>query len=163
MNKERAYVQLVSKLLGVEFDTIWQRHKRLLIKKAIAWAVGIFIVLAALFYVWRTNQPVDVEIRINEASVHNEQLPPLKDAIVTMTLENETKTDTIPSLDEVGLFTNIPHRFINKEVRIQVACQDFLPLDTTIQLSEAVTINLYRDAKVYGDIHCILFDGSRDN
>ena len=62
MNKERAYVQLVSKLLGVEFDTIWQRHKRLLIKKAIAWAVGIFIVLAALFYVWRTNQPVDVEI-----------------------------------------------------------------------------------------------------
>ena len=62
MNKERAYVQLVSKLLGVEFDTIWQRHKRLLIKKAIAWAVGIFIVFAALFYVWRTNQPVDVEI-----------------------------------------------------------------------------------------------------
>ena len=163
MNKERAYVQLVSKLLGVEFDTIWQRHKRQLIKKAIAWVMGIIIVLAALFYVWHINQPVDVEIRLNEASVHNEQLPPLKDAIVTMTLENETKTDTIPSLDEVGLFTNIPHRFINKEVRIQVACQDFLPLDTTIQLSEAVTINLYRDAKIYGDIHFILFDESRDN
>ena len=28
LNKERAYVQLVSKLLGVEFDSIWQRHKR---------------------------------------------------------------------------------------------------------------------------------------
>ena len=163
MNKERAYVQLVSKLLGVEFDTIWQRHKRQLIKKAIAWVVGILIVLAALFYVWRTNQPVDVEIRLNEASVQNEQLPPLKDAIVTMTLENETKKDTIPSLDEVGLFTNIPHRFINQEVLIQVVCQDFLPLDTTIQLSTAVTLNLYRDAKVYGDIHFILFDESRDN
>lgn len=33
MNKERAYVQLISKLLGVEFDAIWQRHKRLLIQK----------------------------------------------------------------------------------------------------------------------------------
>ena len=163
MNKERAYVQLVSKLLGVEFDTIWQRHKRQLIKKAIAWVVGILIVLAALFYVWHINQPVDVEIRLNEASVHNEQLPPLKDAIVTMTLENETKTDTIPSLDEAGLFTNIPHRFMNKEVRIQVVCQDFLPLDTTIQLSTAVTLNLYRDVKIYGDIHFILFDESRDN
>ncbi len=150
MNKERAYVQLVSKLLGVEFDTIWQRHKRLLIKKAIAWAVGIFIVLAALFYVWRTNQPVDVEIKLNEASVHNEQLPPLKDAIVTMTLENETKTDTIPSIKDASLFTNIPHRFINQQVRIQVACQDFLPVDTTLLLAEEVTLNLYRDAKVYG-------------
>ena len=163
MNKERAYVQLVSKLLGVEFDTIWQRHKRLLIKKAIAWAVGIFIVFAALFYVWRTNQPVDVEIKLNEASVHNEQLPPLKDAIVTMTLENETKTDTIPSIKDASLFTNIPHRFINQQVRIQVACQDFLPVDTTLLLAEEVTLNLYRDAKVYGDIHFILFDESRDN
>ena len=140
MNKERAYVQLVSKLLGVEFDTIWQRHKRLLIKKAIAWAVGIFIVFAALFYVWRTNQPVDVEIKLNEASVHNEQLPPLKDAIVTMTLENETKTDTIPSIKDASLFTNIPHRFINQQVRIQVACQDFLPVDTTLLLAEEVTL-----------------------
>ena len=163
MNKERAYVQLVSKLLGVEFDTIWQRHKRLLIKKAIAWAVGIFIVFAALFYVWRTNQPVDVEIKLNEASVHNEQLPPLKDAIVTMTLENETKTDTIPSIKDASLFTNIPHRFINQQVRIQVVCQDFLPVDTTLLLAEEVTLNLYRDAKVYGDIHFILFDESRNN
>ena len=163
MNKERAYVQLVSKLLGVEFDTIWQRHKRLLIKKAIAWAVGIFIVFAALFYVWRTNQPVDVEIKLNEASVHNEQLPPLKDAIVTMTLENETKTDTIPSIKDASLFTNIPHRFINQQVRIEVVCQDFLPVDTTLLLAEEVTLNLYRDAKVYGDIHFILFDESRDN
>ena len=163
MNKERAYVQLVSKLLGVEFDTIWQRHKRLLIKKAIAWAVGIFIVFAAMFYVWRTNQPVDVEIKLNEASVHNEQLPPLKDAIVTMTLENETKTDTIPSIKDASLFTNIPHRFINQQVRIQVVCQDFLPVDTTLLLAEEVTLNLYRDAKVYGDIHFILFDESRNN
>jgi len=30
LNKELAYVQLISKLLGVEFDAIWQRHKRLL-------------------------------------------------------------------------------------------------------------------------------------
>ena len=46
----------------------------------------LLLFLAALFYVWRTNQPVDVEIKLNEASVHNEQLLPLKDAIATMTL-----------------------------------------------------------------------------
>lgn len=158
LNKERAYVQLVSKLLGVEFDTIWQRHKRQLIHKAIAWTVGILIVLAALFYVWHVNQPVDVKMRLNEASVHNSQLPPLKNAVLTMMLDNETKTDTISSSNEATLFTNIPHRFINHEVRIQVTCQDFLPLDTTLLLSKEVTLNLYRNAKVYGDIRFRLWN-----
>ena len=37
---------LVSKLLGVEFDAIWQRHKRLLIQKMVAYAVAILAVLA---------------------------------------------------------------------------------------------------------------------
>ena len=32
MDKQRAYVQLISKLLGVEIDAIWQRHRRLLIQ-----------------------------------------------------------------------------------------------------------------------------------
>ena len=87
MNKERAYVQLISKLLGVEFDAIWQRHKRLLIKKAVAWTIGIIAVLSALIGVWVTNQPVDVEVCLNEVSVHNDNLPPLENAIVTMTLD----------------------------------------------------------------------------
>lgn len=33
LNRERAYVQIVTKLLGVEFDSIWQRHKRMLWQK----------------------------------------------------------------------------------------------------------------------------------
>ena len=37
LNRERAYVQLVSKLLGVEFDAIWQRHRRLLIQKTVGY------------------------------------------------------------------------------------------------------------------------------
>lgn len=158
LNKERAYVQLVSKLLGVEFDAIWQRHKRQLIQKAFAWVVGILLVLATLFYVWRVNQPVDVSMRLNEASVHNDQLPPLKDAVVTMTLDNETKTDTIHAMDEAVLFTNIPHRFINQKVRVQVECQDFLPVDTTIVLTEESLVDIRRNPVVYGNIHFRLWN-----
>ena len=36
LNKERAYVQLISKLLGIEFDNIWKRHRRLLAQKITA-------------------------------------------------------------------------------------------------------------------------------
>lgn len=158
LNKERAYVQLISKLLGVEFDAIWQRHKRQLVQKAIAWTVGILMVLASLFYVWRTNQPVEVTMRLHEASVHNDQLPPLKDAVVTMTLDNETKTDTIHSMDASALFTNIPHRFINNKVRVKVSCQDFLPVDTTIILTQEAVVSIHRNPAVYGNIHFHLWN-----
>lgn len=152
MNKERAYVQLISKLLGVEFDAIWQRHKRLLIQKTIAWTIGIIVVLAALIGVWFTNQPVDVEVRLNEVSVHNDNLPPLKDAVVTLTLDNETKTDTIRSLETATIFTNIPHRFVNNKVRVRVDCLNFLPVDTNILLSRTFAIDIRRDPSVYGSL-----------
>lgn len=152
LNKERAYVQLVSKLLGVEFDAIWQRHKRLLFRKALAWFFGIAAVIAALVAVWIGNQPFDTTVRLNEASVHNDQLPPMHDAVVTISLDNESKSDTILSIDQTGRFTNIPHRYLEKEVQMSFACPDFLPLDTTLLLNRDVTFNIHRDPKVYGQV-----------
>lgn len=166
LNKERAYVQLVSKLLGVEFDAIWQRHKRILINRAIAWFLGIVAVLAALWAVWAANQPFDAKIHLNEASVHNDQLPPLQNAVVTLSLDNESKSDTILSIDESGKFTNIPHRYLDKKVRMTFAClnfpYDFLPLDTTLVLSRDVTLNIYRDPMVYGDVKFAIWSPSNE-
>lgn len=158
LNKERAYVQLVSKLLGVEFDAIWQRHKRLLLQKIIAWAIGIIAMITALVSVWVTNQPVDVSIKLNEASVHNSQLPALKDAVVTMTLDNEVKTDTLRSLDNAITFTNIPHKYLGKEVHVTVTCPDYLPCDTTLVLTKDAVLNIRRDPHVYGDVHFRLWN-----
>lgn len=152
MNRERAYVQLITKLLGVEFDTIWQRHRRLLIEKIIVWTVGIAAVLAALASVWMANQPIDVDVHLKEMSVHNEQLPPLKNATITISLDNETKTDTIEHLDEYATFTNVPHHFMNKDVHITVSAKDFHRVDTTLLLSKDMQLNIYRDTDVYGKV-----------
>ena len=152
LNKERAYVQLVSKLLGVEFDAIWQRHKRILIHRAIAWFLGIVAVLVALWAVWAANQPFDAKVHLNEASVHNDQLPPLKDAVVTLTLDNESKSDTIAAIDNKGVLTNIPHRYLGKQVKLTFACHDFVALDTTITLDRDVTLDIRRDPAVYGNV-----------
>lgn len=158
LNKERAYVQLVSKLLGVEFDAIWQRHKRLLMQKIIAWAIGIIAMIAALVSVWAINQPVDVKMQLSEASEHNSQLPQLKDAVITMTLDNEVKTDTIHSLDNVVTFTNIPHQYLGKEVHVTANCANYLPIDTTFTLTKDVVLNIRRDPSVYGDVHFRLWN-----
>ena len=158
MNKERAYVQLISKLLGVEFDAIWQRHKRLLIQKTIAWTIGVIVVLAALIGVWLNSQPVDVEVQLNEVSIHNDNLPALKDAVVTILFDNKTEVDTIPSLETNKVFTNVPHRYLNKEVRIKVSCRDFMDVDTTVVLTKDVVLNVHRDSSVYGNVHFRLWN-----
>lgn len=158
LNKERAYVQLVSKLLGVEFDSIWQRHKRLLIRRTIVWFLGVLAMLAALVAVWVANQPFDVTVRLNEASVHNADLPPLHEAVVTLSLDNESKADTITAIDGNGLLTNIPHRYMNQQVNMTFTARDFLPMDTTIALDREVTLDIRRDPEVYGHVRFGLWD-----
>ena len=158
LNKERAYVQLISKLIGVEFDAIWQRHKRQLIRHSLLWAAGGLVVLATLIGVGKANRPFDSEIRLDEASIQNTQLPPMRNAVVTLSLDNETKTDTIPSMDAATVFSNIPHRFLSKPVHVNVACPDFLDTDTTLVLTRQTVLSLRRDPSVYGDIHFRLWD-----
>ena len=158
LNKERAYVQLVSKLLGVEFDAIWQRHKRQLIRNIIAWAIGALIVLATLIGVWLSSQPVDIEVRLNEATVHNDNLPPLENAVITMMLDNEIKVDTVRSLDSGTIFKNIPHRFINSEVCVRVECQNYLTTDTIMVLSDHLSVDVRHDPEVFGRVRFRLWN-----
>lgn len=162
LNRERAYVQLVSKLLGVEFDTIWQRHRRQLIRKIIAYSLFAIVTLAAIIGIWATNQPVDVTTRLAETSLHNDNLPPMKDAVVSITLDNETKTDTIRTMESAVVFTNIPHQFLDNEVRFSVTCRDFISLDTMVILSKDVVLNMRRDPSVYGDVHFYIWDSQNE-
>lgn len=158
LNRERAYIQLITKLLGVEFDSIWQRHRRLLRQKIAIWCWGAFAVLAALIGVGITNQPIDVEVSLNETTPHNKHLPPLKDAIVTLRLDNETKTDTLPSLDNKALFANIPHSFIGKRACVKIECKDWLPVDTTFILTKNPIINIARNPECYGNVKFLLWN-----
>ena len=159
LNKERAYVQLISKLLGVEFDSIWRRHKRLLVRKIAAWAMGSTAVIVAMIGIWKNaNQPFDVEIRLVEKSYHNDQLPSLKNAIVKMALGNEEKEGVISSLDSSVIFSNIPHQLLNKHARFMVTCRGFKDVDTVVTLNQSVILNMRRNPDFYGDVHFWLWD-----
>ena len=162
LNRERAYVQLISKLLGVEFDAIWQRHKRLMVRKAILWTIGAIVIIATMFGIWKTNQNFDVEIHLNETSVHNNNLPPLKDAIVTLRLNNETKRDTIRSLDSCVVFYNISHCYLNKEVSISISCPTFLDSNVVVPLLRNMTLDISRDKHYYGDVSFRLYNPSAE-
>ena len=158
LNRERAYVQLVTKLLGVEFDSIWQRHKRLLVKKIVTWTMGVFFVVATMIGVWQNSQPIDVVVSLQEVTPHNKNLPPMKDAVVTLSLDSETKRDTVKTLDGVAHFPNVPHRYLGMKAHVTFTANDFLPVDTTVILQEHTTVRVFRNTSVYGNIWFRLWD-----
>lgn len=162
LNRERAYVQLISKLLGVEFNYLWNRHKRQLIEKAIAWAVGALAVIAAMIMIWKNNQPFDTAVTLEETTVHNPNLPPMRDAVITMYLEGETKTDTIRREGDAVEFVNIPHKYLGKDVRFTFACADYMPVDTTLSLTRDMALKISRDPAVYGNIRKKLWDWKKE-
>ena len=162
LNRERAYVQLISKLLDVEFDSIWKRHRRILTQKIIAWAMCMALILLSITGVWAGSRPVDVTVRLNETSYHNDHLPPLKDAVVTMELDNEVKTDTISALDDQLVFSNIPHKFLNRPVRVSVqADYGYFPVDTVMILRKELIVDMCRDSIYYGNIRFRLLSYER--
>lgn len=158
VNRERAYVQLVTKLLGVEFDSLWQRHKRLLRRRCILGTIAVVAVFAAIIGVWRANQPVDVSVRLQEVSTHNDHLPPLRNAVVSITLNNEIKRDTLNDINDMAHFANIPHSAVGQPVRITMVCGNWLTLDTTMTLTEELLLSIKRNPIPYGNVILTLWD-----
>ena len=160
LNRERAYVQLVTKLLDIEFDSIWQRHRRLLIEKTIAWCVGTVAVLSALYGAWVINRPVDVSVGLREVSAANASLPSLKDVKVTLTLGDDKITKVISDINETAVFPNIPRKELGTEVRVTIT--DSLNLynrrDTTLLLTASMTLDISRNPRQYGFVKFRLID-----
>lgn len=158
LNKERAYAQLISKLLGVEFDAIWQRHRRRLIKQTIAWVLGCLAIIAALLGVWFVNQPFTATVKLNEASAVNNELPPLENAVITMTLDNESKSGTLATIGDKVEFANILHKYMGKEVHMTFVGTGYFPLDTVLALGRNMTLDIRRDTAVYSNVRFGLWD-----
>lgn len=127
-----------------------RKRKRLNRRFFSALSVAIAIMCMAVWYFQYRH--VSVHVSLNEASIHNNNLPPLKDAIVTMILDNGDRRDTISSLNEAIAFSDIPNRYIGKNVHIGVNCPDFLRIDTTLILTSNIILDIYRDKSVYGNI-----------
>lgn len=158
LNREFAYVQLITKLLGIEVDSVWQRHKRQLLEKCIYWFIGILCVIGIILYVWIINKPVDISVSLTESGTLKRNLPPLKDATISIKVGNEVKFGTIPAIEDVAYFLNIPQKYMGNRAHIIVKCKDYLPVDTNVILNKNIYIPMNRDKQVYGRVHFRLWN-----
>lgn len=161
-NPERAFIKCVASIIDMPFDNLWDRfgkeQKRKSRLRRLYVAIAVIAACLVGIATWFYTLPVDVTIGLNETSVHNDKLPPLENAEITMTVDNVTVKDTIASIDDFALFEKRPHSDIGKEAHILFRCQNWLTTDTNIVLSKMTTINICRDPHPYGDIQFRLWN-----
>ena len=158
--QEQKMKEIADKTIREVEESEKRKRKRLKNRIKLSLAFLIFLLSVSLWYF--LYQPQNVRVRLHEASIQNDNLPPLRNAIVTMTLSDGDRIDTINSLAQDIAFTGIPKRFIGNKVHIGVECQDYKSIDTTIVLSLDNVLNIYRNDSLYGKIHFRLWNADKE-
>ncbi len=108
VGRQKAFVKLVSKMLDMDFDVLWQRHKRQVRNRMIATAVFLSVLLALLYYL---AVPLSIHLTINDEEHY---LPMPESAIVTV-----CGTDyQLSSIDTTLVVDNIPGYFRGRKIDV---------------------------------------------
>ncbi|MBQ3787575.1 MAG: toll/interleukin-1 receptor domain-containing protein [Bacteroidales bacterium] len=159
LNRERAYIQLITKLLAIEFDNLWHRHRRRQRGRAALCFFGFALAAASTALLVRSNGTTDVHVSFREATPHNASLEPRRDAVVRLWLDGEERRDTLHcESDSVAPFAMVARRMLGKEVRVTFECFDFESIDTVMPLSEQMVLPYRRDANLFGHVEFTLVD-----
>lgn len=162
LNIERAYIQLISKLLGLEFDSLWQRHKRFMRQKIAALGIGILLLASLWYFTVQSILPFTGEVFVKEVSVINTDLPTYDGGVITVYMGEEMLSDTISYESSKGIFTRIPKRYNKEEVRVSFQHPDYLTTDTLMNLKEVCELEIRRNPDVYGKVRFRLWSLSAE-
>lgn len=104
VNRDRAYVQLITKLLDIEFDQIWQRHRRQKISQVAVASCSVLITAGLMLFAVNNARPFNSSLDIFEASNPVKGLPQLEEVVAVMYLDDDVRRDTISSFSEDAIF-----------------------------------------------------------
>lgn len=157
-SRQAAVVDIVATMLGVRFDMMWDRYRRFKRRQLTAFTMAAMVVVGAFAMLWKMMLPVDVSICVSEATPVNKDLPPCRNIVVNLYLDNEQKTDTIASIDDTLWLHNIPRKYIGQTTRIELFANEYKPVDTTLVLQRDLSLRMQRDASIYGHVRFSLVD-----
>lgn len=167
LNRERAYVQLITKLLGIEFDDIWQRHKRLVAEKIATLTVVMVATVTIFTWALMANMSVDVTVRLEEATPKNVNVPQLSDAELTLTVGDYERTERITSVDGGATFIKVPRSLLGQSAKLKFVdfpdtpdAMNYYPREVELKLEKSMTLAIRRDTIKYGRLRAKFIDSN---
>ena len=147
-SKEKAFIRVVSRILGLTFDDLWKRHKRETLKNRLIQTISSVVILFAFYWF---AVPVSLKIHI-EDEIHNLPIP------------NEIQIqvgDTdyiIHEIDSVLDIKDIPGIMRGREIPVKFSAIYYDSINTKSNLN--LGINNKINLKVKRDDSFALFSGS---
>jgi diphthamide synthase (EF-2-diphthine--ammonia ligase) len=166
IKKQKAFIHVVSKLLDVSFDTLWQRQTRRIISNLVMSSFLCIIVtavtIAASYYQYKINKSFDARIQVREASYHNPSLP-FENGKIFLCYDRDTlESKRIDHYSDTAIFNNIPGAFFGKKTFIRFRMTGFQPLDSLVILKKEITLFIKRNDR-FGMIKGCIKDYSGNN
>ena len=128
VGREKAFVRVVSRMLGVSFDELWKRHERERRKRIFAWSIGTPIATALLYYF---AIPVSLDIKVVDDYHH---LPMPDDAIMVVA----NAEYPLSRLDTIITINTIPGYYRGRKVPITFSSTYYKPIDDEIRIGLGV-------------------------
>lgn len=155
IKRERAFIRVVSALLKVSFDSLWQRQKRRIIKRRITTLALIFLIIALLigvsFYQEKANQPFEVRISLLEVTPRNSNLP-FENGRIYLCYDNDTLVSKyINRYDDVAEFAHIPGKYRGKPAKVWFDMVGYEKQSSVLTLAPSIIQSISRD-DTYGII-----------
>ena len=124
VGSEKAFVRVVSRMLGVNFDELWKRHERERRKRIIAWSIGTPILVRLLYYF---SVPVSLNIQIVD---EKHRLPIPTDAVLVV----DNAEYHLHCLDTTITINTIPSYYRGRKVPISFLSTYYKSMDDDISL-----------------------------
>lgn len=158
--KQKAFIKVVSRLLNVSVDSLWQRQKIRIIRNwIISISVSIMMILLLVgvsMYQKKINQPFDVSVSLNETTPCNINLP-FENGKVYLCYDNDTLvSNTIQNYDDVADFTHIPGKYREKTAMIWFEMHGFEKIENVVKLMPGLILPISRD-DTYGIVKGNIF------
>jgi len=153
--KQRAFIMILSHILGVSFDSLWQRHKKYLIRYySIILATACSLLFTPIL-VWNRTKEFDINLSLEESSPTNNNLP-IPSGEVTIKFQSDTLVQMLDSVSCPVYFRNIPGKIKGKELNVRTQIFGFQSLDTLVSAERLISLTIYRDPECYGRIEGII-------
>ena len=148
VGKQKAFIKLVSKMLGIDYDVLWQRHKRQIRNRRIASVASLSILLALLYFF---AIPLSIHLTIKDEKHH---LPMPESAIVTI-CGTEYQ---LYNIDTTLVVDNIPGYFRGRNIDVSFKSTYYKPKEMVCRMglgiSNSQELNVQRDStfSIFGGV-----------
>lgn len=160
LNRERAFVQIVSKMLNLDFDTLWRHRRRQMLASVVRGVLLAAAVVAAFVALFVYEHPFDMRVCLREA-LAAPGLPAPREIEVRTVIDGTERCDTVDGTGAEAVFAQIPGRLKGRQMRLSVRNADYEDLDTMLEAGTDVGVTLRRNAARYGrmDVRVLSTDG----